>query len=42
MQIRQTTERPFLWALVALVLLKVLVDGIRGWSDIALLVTEMK
>ena len=42
MQTRQTTERSFLWALLALVLLKVLVDGIKGWSDIAILVSELR
>lgn len=41
MQTRENSQHSFLWALIALVLLKILIDGIRGWSDIARLLTDL-
>ena len=41
MRTREQTQRTFLWGLLALVFLKVLVDGIAGWYEIAVLVGEV-
>jgi hypothetical protein len=41
METKTDVQKKFLWALVALVFLKVLVAGIEGWTEIAVLVGEV-
>jgi hypothetical protein len=41
MRARQQTQQAVLWALGVLVFLKVLLGGIEGWTEIAVLVAEV-